>query len=85
MTYFAGTHGLETLGIASGDPRIECDGCGVTRRITGLPPAWFLANKAPPGWRLDRSESSDGVTRSDYCGTCKKKPRACDGSGRAER
>jgi hypothetical protein len=71
VTYFAGTHGR--------DPRIECDGCGVARRITGLPPAWFLANKAPPGWRLDRSESDDGVTRSDYCGSCKKAHKARGG------
>ena len=60
MTYRAGAFGTP--------PRITCDGCGAVRTIDDLPPAWFLAGKGPPGWRLERN----GDERRDYCGACKK-------------
>lgn len=63
-----------TMGVEPGGPRITCDGCGLVRRIPDdrLPPAWFLDNRAAPGWKLVRTEDGDGgVTRQDLCPRCK--------------
>jgi hypothetical protein len=69
VTYIAGVQGFERFGIRSDGPRVECNGCGLVRRIDTdrLPPAWVLDGKAPPGWRLKR----DGDKRTDWCPQCK--------------
>lgn len=67
MTYYCGIG--PCLGEARRDPHIECNGCGAVKLVAkhGLPPAWFMAGKAPPGWKVIRR----GDTRVDYCPTCK--------------
>lgn len=75
MSYRCGTFGLEKIGIASGEPRLICDGCGVEslivppQRMNRMPPVWFLDGKAKPGWTMEK----DGDRRIDYCGECKPK------------
>lgn len=59
------------LGMEAGDPRIICDGCGLVNRVSrphGVPFAWFMNGKAPPGWRLLRN----GDVRRDFCPRCKE-------------
>lgn len=51
-------------------PHITCDGgCGA-KIVVEFPPRWFLAGKAPPGWKIAFSE--DGIKRH-YCKACKRK------------
>lgn len=79
MTYHAGIGiGLATLvGMPERprDPHVTCDGCGEVRdgmKPSGEPYAWLVNRKAPPGWRLDRRETIDGIlVRFDYCAACK--------------
>ena len=57
------------FGLTPREAHIECDGCGKQRSVTGaggLPRAWFLNNKAAPGWKLFRPEGK----RVDYCPDC---------------
>lgn len=72
MTYRCAIFGLEHIGIPSHPvPSIYCDGCGLQRtclKPSGVPYAWLLNGKAPPGWRC---ESSEGGTRKDWCPRCK--------------
>lgn len=59
------------LGETPGPARITCDGCGVQRGVTrssGLPYAWFLANRAPPSWSLEYQ----GDNRVDLCPRCQE-------------
>lgn len=64
-----------TCGIFGSEPFISCNECGLRRSVTksnGLPFAWFIANKAAPGWSLKRFEDIHGGTsRLDYCPKCK--------------
>lgn len=59
------------LGVEHGEraPAFTCDGCGAVRVVStrSLPPSWFLAGKAPPGWKL----VCIGDDRRDYCPDCK--------------
>ena len=59
-------------------PTIFCDGpgCGARREIDGLPPQWFMNNKAVPGWSLARAEDDKGVTRIDLCPKHRATPEA---------
>lgn len=67
MSYRAGVHGLDHLGIPSDDAKITCDGCGLVWYVPHMrPPNWFLDGKAKPGWyRLTKVNE-----RLDYCPTC---------------
>ena len=72
MSYRAGTYGLERFGIASGRPRIICDGCDLVtdvQRSSGLPFAWFMNGKAPPKWLLVRL--GDALAKH-YCPRCRE-------------
>ena len=72
MSYQCGTGPLleSALGIKAGPPRIICDGCGLVFEVKGGrrsgPPAWFIANKAPPKWKGTRTDE----VRWDYCPAC---------------
>jgi hypothetical protein len=72
MTYRCGIGpGMERLGLEPRDPHIVCDGCGLVRAVTGrggVPAAWFLADRAAPGWKLVRHADE---TQTDYCPRCK--------------
>ena len=60
MTYRSGLFGS--------DPEIICNTPGCTARVVILAPyAWFMANRPPPGWSLERTETDDGVNRIDLC------------------
>jgi hypothetical protein len=74
MSYRAGM----SFGPTQTEPRIICDGCGAERVIRGLPPAWFLDRKAPPGWRALRM--ADGSRRWDLCKACWAESPTSDGS-----
>ena len=71
MTYRAGTYGMGRIGIPDGEPRIECDGCGLVYYIRQPPPAWFLDGKGPRGWQTVRHETPNAVQRRDWCPRCK--------------
>jgi hypothetical protein len=50
-------------------PQITCDadGCSAKIVIDGLPPRWFLAGNAKPGWMMTGQKTEDGTKRRDYC------------------
>ena len=80
MTYYCGVEKSvsRSLGAPSGNPRIECDSCGlvfpvVGRGVGAVPPAWFLDGKAPRGWRKTINENGEA---RHYCSRCKKAPVA---------
>lgn len=66
------------LGIEPGEAHVNCDGCGMIKPVVSptsnnlMPPKWFVAGKAPPGWRGVRMH--DGSKRWDLCPRCWKKP-----------
>lgn len=64
-----------TCGIFGAEPFISCNECGLRRYVTkasGMPFAWFLDNKAAPGWSLKRTEGAHGgVSRVDLCPRCR--------------
>lgn len=62
MSYRAGIGGLSA-------PTIYCDSAGCETRlvIDGMPPNWFLANRAKPGWFMRRWEDDLGLVRVDVC------------------
>lgn len=65
MTYRCGTNGLQALGIPNGEPRYICDKCGAVQsfyRPNGMPYAWILDGKLPPGWRK--------IEGKDFCKKC---------------
>jgi hypothetical protein len=68
-----------TCGIFGAEPYISCNECGLRRRVSrphGAPFAWFLDNKAAPGWSLKRLEDvHGGVSRVDLCPRCKVQKR----------
>lgn len=71
MSYRAATQGLARIGIADDTAHVTCDGCAVRVEclgVRGMPKAWALNGKAPPGWKLIRKQ--DG-SRLDYCPACK--------------
>ena len=74
MSYRAGIGaGMARIGFTPGEPHIQCDGCGAVRLVAGktsYAPAWFLAGRAPPGWRGVRTH--DGEKRWDLCPRCWK-------------
>lgn len=56
---------VRILGI-EGLPRVQCDGCAFVRvgvRQDGLPCAWLMRGKAPPGWLR--------VGKADFCPVCR--------------
>ncbi len=73
MSYRCGIGpGLAALGMEPGEPRVTCDGCGLRTGVTkasGMPYAWFLNRKGPPGWKSTRT--ADGATSHDLCPRCK--------------
>lgn len=76
MSYTCGiAPNMARLGFTPGPPHITCDGCGVklvAQKSNGAPPAWLLNGKAPPGWKLERTDTGAGrVYRSDWCPRCK--------------
>lgn len=89
MTYHAGIGpGLEAFGLSPDEPNATCDGCGarahgLTRE--GAAAAWLRNGKAPPGWRLERTEDDNGVTRRDYCPRCKATPPNGNGTDNEEK
>ena len=73
MSYHCGI-GPGIPDMAPRPPHVTCDGCGrvvevITKR--GLPTMWFLANKAPPRWKLVRDDDGTRLFRRDYCDKCK--------------
>jgi hypothetical protein len=71
MSYRAATYGLARIGIPDDTAHVTCDGCGarveaLARR--GMPKAWVLKGRAPPGWKLVKQRDE---TRLDYCPACK--------------
>jgi len=75
MTYHAGIGpGFERVGlpIAPREPHVTCNNCGIVESAVkrdGSPKAWILARKAPPGWKLIRTE--EPFSRVDLCPRCK--------------
>jgi len=66
-----------SLGVPASDaPTVTCDGCDlVLRAVTtrGGMPAWLRANRAPPGWSMERGEDDEGrVLRVDLCPRCRR-------------
>ncbi len=79
MTYRFGIGpGMAGLGMGPRDPHLICDGCGETRLVVNpnssnmMPPKWFLAGRAAPGWRMLRVY--DGSKRWELCPKCWKAP-----------
>jgi hypothetical protein len=73
MSYRCGTNGLQPMGIADGQPRIICDGCGLEESVitqAGFPKRWFEENRPAPKWKLVRTE--DPFSRVDLCPRCKE-------------
>lgn len=73
MSYLCGMSPMVNELFSTGgarEPRFTCDGCGAIRivSLTVVPPSWFIAGKAPPGWKLVRIIGDD---RRDYCPDCK--------------
>ena len=72
MTYRMGigTRMARAFGLEAGPPYVRCDACAFVRsdtRADGLPCAWLMRGKAPPGWlRMGEAES-----RQDFCPTCR--------------
>lgn len=67
MTYRCGIG--PGLPIPVGTPQITCDAPGCSARVVIAPgrlapPVWFLDGKAPPRWKMKRTE--DG-RRRDWC------------------
>lgn len=66
--------GMQAIGVAPREPHLVCDGCGATKLIVNpnsrikLPPSWFLAGRAAPGWRMLRVH--DGSKRWELCPKC---------------
>lgn len=77
--------GMQALGIGTREPHIVCDGCGATRILMNprsrnmMPPKWFLANRAAPGWRMLRMY--DGTKHWELCPKCWKAPDQRGGGG----
>jgi len=77
MSYRCGIGlGMAKFGFTPGPPVIICDNCGREHAVCGsnsyLPYKWFLNNKAPKGWKTEKT--ADGLGRVDWCTKCKVKP-----------
>ena len=74
MSYIAGIGpGMERYGFTPGEPRVICDGCGLTSyglTRSGQPSAWLRNGKAPPGW-IKVVKPTDTAPHH-YCGKCKE-------------
>lgn len=85
MTYHAGIGlGMVAMGLAPRDPHVTCDGAGCSAMVSavtasGGPPAWMIKRKAPPGWKLERTE--EPFARKDYCPSCKAVARPSSSEG----
>jgi hypothetical protein len=70
MTYLAGLAGFG--GGTDRSPHVICDGCGLKAQLLkpgGMPYAWALNKKPPPGWAMERTE--EPYSRTDYCRDCR--------------
>jgi ribosomal protein L37E len=77
VSYRAGLGaGMTAIGYEPRDPHIVCDGCGAVASVVGkghLAHDWFLAGRAPRGWRVLRSY--EGANRWDLCPRCQEATR----------
>lgn len=85
MTYHCGIgEGMAALGLTPREPHFACDGCPTVHTLANdIAPAWFAADKPPPGWRQVIAEPK----KLHYCPVCavarglRKPPRSHRATG----